>query len=81
MSGSLSLLLAALLKVGAALIVVNEVRGLIMTAPVFYGIYQAGGSLMAIWLGFCSLAGIALSVIVPLFAAARLKKMTAARAA
>jgi hypothetical protein len=81
MSGSLSLLLAALLKVGAALIVFNEVRGLIMAAPVFYGMYQAGGSLMAIWLGFCSLAGIALSVIVPLFAAARLKKMTLARTA
>ena len=81
MSGSLSLLLAALLKVGAALIVVNEVRGLIMAAPVFYGMYQAGGSLMALWLGFCSLAGIALSVIVPLFAVARLKKMTLARAA
>ena len=81
MSGSLSLLLAALLKAGAALIVVNEVRGLIMAAPVFYGMYQAGGSLMALWLGFCSLGGIALSVIVPLFAEARLKKMALARAA
>lgn len=73
MSGLLTYLLEICLKLGAVLVVANEVRGLILTAPVFYGIYQAGGTLAAIWLGICSLGGIALSVVVPLFAARRLK--------
>ena len=67
------------LKFGAVLIVANEIRGLILTAPVFYAIYQAGGTLAAIWLGVCSLGGIALSVIVPLFAARRIKLFVARR--
>ena len=58
----------------ALLLVANEIRGIILTAPVFYGLYQAGGTLLAIWMAICSLGGIALSVIVPLFAAKRLKK-------
>ena len=62
-------------------VVANEVRGLILTAPVFYGIYQAGGTLAAIWLGVCSLGGIALSVIVPLFAARRIKALVARKQA
>ena len=41
--------------------------------------YQAGGTLMAIWLGICSLGGIALSVIVPLIAAKKIKKFADAR--
>jgi hypothetical protein len=80
MSGSLSMIIAALLKASAVLLVFNEVRGLILAAPVLYGLYEAGGSLMAIWIAFCSLAGIALSVIVPIIAAARLKKFALARA-
>ncbi len=36
--------------------------------------YQAGGSWMAIWIGFCSLVGIALSVILPLIAARKIQK-------
>lgn len=63
------------LKGTAAAFVFNEIRGLVLAAPVLYGMYQAGGSLMAIWLGFCSLAGIALSVIVPLFAARKVGKL------
>lgn len=51
----------------------NEVRGLILAGPVLYGMYQAGGTLMAIWLGFCSLGGIALSVLVPIFVERRFK--------
>lgn len=74
MSFGLSSFLAAILKAGAVLLVANEVRGLILAAPVLYGMYQAGGSLMAIWLGICSLGGIALSVAVPMLAAARLQK-------
>ena len=70
---TLSAALGMLLKCGAVLLLINEIRGLILAGPVLYGIYQAGGSLMAIWIGFCSLAGIALSVIVPWFAAKKLR--------
>ena len=69
MGRSYSILIRALLKAGAVLLVANEVRGFILAAPVLYGMYLAGGTAMAIWIGFCSLAGIALSVIVPLLIA------------
>lgn len=62
-----------LVKAGLAALVANEVRGIVLAGPVLYAMYQAGGTAMAIWLGFCSLAGIALSVIVPLFVARKLK--------
>jgi len=78
MSGGLSSFLAVILRAGALLLVANEVRGLILAAPILYGMYQAGGSLMAIWLGVCSLGGIALSVAVPMIAAARLQKFARA---
>lgn len=77
MNGALPLLVGLVVKLGIGLLVVNEVRGLILAAPVLYGMYQAGGTLMAIWIGFCSLAGIALSVVVPLFAAKKLKPLMA----
>ena len=48
--------------------VANEVRGMILAVPVLYAMYESGGTVMAIWLGICSLAGIALSVVVPWFA-------------
>ena len=73
MTETLSLLGAALLKVGFVALVANEVRGLVLAAPVLYGMYAAGGTWMALWLGFCSLAGIALSVAAPLFVARKLK--------
>ena len=62
-----------LVKAGLGLLVANEVRGVILAGPVLYGMYQAGGTAMAIWLAFCSLAGIALSVFGPLFVARKLK--------
>ncbi|HET6940963.1 MAG TPA: hypothetical protein VFH89_02255 [Sphingomicrobium sp.] len=62
-----------LVKAGLAALVANEVRGLILAGPVLYAMYEAGGTAMAIWLGFCSLAGIALSVVAPLFVARKLK--------
>ena len=71
---TLSALLDLLLKSAAVLLVFNEVRGLVLAAPVLYGLYQSGGSLMTIWLAFSSLAGIALSVLVPLIAARKLKR-------
>ena len=62
-----------LVKAGLGLLVANEVRGIILAGPVLYGMYEAGGTAMAIWLAFCSLAGIALSVFAPLFVARKLK--------
>ena len=62
-----------LVKAGLGLLVVNEIRGLVLAGPVLYGLYQAGGTAMAIWLAFCSLSGIALSVLVPMFVARKFK--------
>ncbi len=73
MSDSLSILLGLFLKSAVVLLAANEARGLVLAGPVFYAMYQSGGTLMAIWLGFCSLGGIALSVIVPLVIARKLR--------
>ena len=80
MSATLHLALAALLKVGAVAIIFNEIRGLVLAVPVLYGLYLSGGTAMAIWLAFCSLAGIALSVIVPMFAVKKLDKVLKSKA-
>ena len=68
-----STLTALLVKAGIVALVANEVRGFILAAPVLYGMYLSGGTLMALWLGFCSLAGIFLSVVAPLFVARKFK--------
>ena len=68
---------ALLLKVGIVALVANEVRGFILAAPVLYGMYLSGGTMMALWLGFCALAGIALSVAAPVFVARKLKLLPA----
>ena len=68
-----STLAAFLLKAGVVVLVANEVRGFVLAAPVLYGMYLSGGTTMALWLGFCSLAGIFLSVAAPLFLARKLK--------
>ena len=73
MSASISTLVGLSVKAGLALLLANEVRGLALAAPVLYGMYEAGGTLMAIWLGICSLAGVALSVVGPLFVARKFK--------
>lgn len=62
-----------LVKVGIAALVANELRGLILAGPVLYGMYLAGGTAMAMWLAFCSLVGIAISVYAPLFVARKFK--------
>lgn len=80
MSASIHMLLAALLKVGAVAMVFNEVRGLVLAAPVLYGMWASGGTAMAIWLGICALGGIALSVIVPIFAYKKLDKFVKSKA-
>ncbi len=79
MSNTFALLIGLLLKAGAALIAVNEIRGLILAGPVLYAMYESGGTPMAIWLGLCSIGGIALSVIVPLIAARKITKFAEAR--
>ncbi|MBY6128351.1 hypothetical protein KUW15_06465 [Qipengyuania aquimaris] len=80
MSATFHLILSYLLKVGAVAMVFNEVRGLVLAAPVLYGMYTSGGTAMAIWLGICALGGIALSVIVPLFAYKKLDKLVKSKA-
>jgi hypothetical protein len=62
-----------LVKAGLAALLANEVRGLILAGPVLYGMYEAGGTAMAMWLALCSLSGIAISVFGPLFVARKLK--------
>lgn len=73
MSDFLSSLGALLLKVGFVAYFANEVREFILAAPVLYAMYRAGGTGMAMWLGFCSLAGITITVLAPLFVARKLK--------
>lgn len=80
MSETVTFLLGLALKGGAVLLVMNEIRGLILAAPVLYAMYEAGGTWMAIWVGLCSLGGIALSVLVPLFAARKLLRRVPASA-
>lgn len=79
MTQTLALLIDYLLKAGAVFIAFNEVRGLILAGPVIYGIFQSGGTAVAIWVGLCSLGGIALSVIMPLVAARQVQKFARAR--
>jgi hypothetical protein len=71
-------LAARILQASAVLLALNELRGLVLAGPVLYVMYQAGGTAMALWLGFCSLAGILLSLIVPLFLARKLQARLAA---
>jgi len=73
MSGRLSAFAALFVKAGLALFLANEVRGFVLAAPVLYGMYEAGGTIMAVWLCICSLAGIALTVIGPVFVARKLR--------
>ena len=69
---SLASMLDLIVKSAIFALAVNELRGMVLAVPVLYGMWQAGGTIMALWLGFCSLGGIALSVVVPVFAARRL---------
>jgi hypothetical protein len=73
MVGLVSALTRLLLKVGLVAFVANEVRGVILAGPVLFAMYEAGGTWMAMWLGFCALAGIAISVVAPVWIAKRLK--------
>ncbi|MFN2100492.1 hypothetical protein [Altererythrobacter sp. MF3-039] len=70
----LSAIASLLLKFGLALVVLNEIRGIIMAAPLIWGLYTAGGSAWDWFITLCLLAGIAVSVIVPLMLAAWAKE-------
>ena len=65
---------ARLFKCGAVLLVANEIRGAVLAAPILYALWQSGGTFMAYWLAFCALGGVALSVIVPLWLARKLRR-------
>lgn len=73
MSQALPKLVGLLLKSAVVVLVANEVRGLVLAVPVLYGMWVSGGTLMALWIGFCSMAGIALSVAVPMFVVKKLR--------
>lgn len=61
-------MIKALLSIGWLTLIANEIRGALMATPILYGMWLSGGDAMALWLGFCSLAGIAISVAAPLVA-------------
>jgi hypothetical protein len=71
MSATIASIADLLLKSAVVMFMLNELRGAVLAMPVLYGMYHAGGTLMAIWLGLCSLGGIALSVIVPILVGRR----------
>lgn len=81
MSATLTTFIGMFMKLGVVALIFNEVRGAVLALPVLYAMYHSGGSLMAIWLGLCSLAGIALSVVVPIFAAKKLERFARAKLA
>lgn len=81
MSATLHLFLSTILKIGAVAFILNEVRGLVLVAPVLYGLYLSGGTPMAIYIAACSLGGIALSVIVPIIVVKRADRFLKARVA
>lgn len=72
-----STLTGLLLKVGVIALLVNEVRGVLLAGPVLYAMYRTGGTGMTLWLGFCGLVGIGLSVAAPLVLAKKLKLVPA----
>jgi len=78
MPNAISTLVSALLSLGAAALALNELRGVILAGPVLYGIYQSGNSLIAVWLGFCTLGGIAISVAATTIAARKLRSIALA---
>lgn len=69
----MKMLLSLIAYIGGFALVANEIRGIILAGPVMYAMYLSGGTGMALWLGFCSLMGIALSVIVPVVVVKKLR--------
>ena len=67
-------MIRAFLLASVPLLAANEIRGAILAAPALYALYLSGGTWMAAWIAFCSLMGIALTIIVPLWAASALRR-------
>lgn len=53
----------------ALMVAGNEIRGIVLAGPALYSLWRAGGTLMACWIAFCSVAGIAMSVMIPMLVA------------
>lgn len=60
-------ILDVFLKCALVVWVGRQIVGMLTAGPVLIALWQSGGTLMAWWLGFCSLAGIVLSVVVPVW--------------
>lgn len=63
--------LKKLVTVGGLLLVLNEIRGIVMAAPVFWSLFQTGNFAVDTIAAIAMLAGILLSVIVPIALAKR----------
>ncbi|WP_133305292.1 hypothetical protein [Tsuneonella suprasediminis] len=63
--------LKKLVTVGGLLLVLNEIRGIVMAAPVFWTLFQTGNSEVDAVAAIAMLMGILLSVIVPIVLAKR----------
>ena len=63
-----------LAKFAAVALIANEVRGFVIAAPVMLMLLHSVGTLMAIWLAFCSMVSIMISVIVPIIVAKRMAR-------
>lgn len=61
-----------LAKFAAVALIANEVRSFVIAAPVMLMLLHSVGTLMAIWLVFCSMVSIMISVIVPIIVAKRM---------
>ena len=61
-----------LAKFAAVALIANEVRSFVIAAPIMLMLWHSGGTLMAIWLVFCSMVSIMISVIVPIIVAKRM---------
>ena len=66
-------MLKRLLQVAALLLVLNEIRGVIMSLPVLYGMMQLGGDTWALVMAISYLIGLAISVWVPIRVYRKLK--------
>ena len=77
MGNALANILGLFVKAGAFVWVANEIRGLILVAPVMYALFVTGGSLLKLWIAICSLAGIAISVVLPMYIGAKLQTAVA----
>lgn len=63
-------------RFGTLFLIANEVRGAILAVPVLYTLWHTGGGAMKLWLCFCTVAGIAFSVLVSMWAVRKWRART-----